>query len=82
MNNRSLKIHQLPLLQNGRRRWEAYRDVDLDETDFITIGEQFARETGRLSKGRVGQATARLMPQRPLVDFAARWMAQNRRPSE
>jgi len=71
----------LPLLQDGRQRWGTYRDVDLDETDFIKIGKQFARDTGLLIKGRVGQASAQVMPQRALVDYAVGWMTQNRRPA-
>jgi len=68
----------VPLLQNGRRQWGVYQDIDLDETDFVTIGAQFARDTGLVIEGRVGQAVACLMPQRPLVDYAVRWMAENR----
>lgn len=68
----------VPLLQNGRRQWGVYQDIDLDETDFVTIGAQFARDTGLVIEGRVGQAVACLMPQRPLVDYAVRWMADNR----
>ena len=41
--------------------------------------EDFERETGLARVGRVGQGTARLMPQRALVDFATRWMTHNRK---
>ncbi|WP_460705087.1 AAC(3) family N-acetyltransferase [Myceligenerans halotolerans] len=35
-------------------------------------------DTGAVAVGPVGSATARLMGQRALVDFAADWMARNR----
>ncbi len=71
----------LPLMQNGRRQWGSYQDVNLDETDFVDVGGQFACDSGLLIKGQVGQATAQLMPQRSLVDYAVPWMVKNRQPT-
>lgn len=67
-----------PLLVDGRREWLRIQDIDLDESDFEQIGECFAHETGCVRRGRVAQAQALLMPQRALVDFAVRWMEDNR----
>ena len=39
----------------------------------------FARETSLERRGRVGSATALLLPQRPLVDYAMGWMERNRK---
>ena len=67
-----------PMLVNGRREWVAMRDVELDESDFEEIGECLARATGCVRCGQVAGAKALLMPQRPLVDFAVKWMEENR----
>jgi aminoglycoside 3-N-acetyltransferase len=68
-----------PILVDGRRQWVVIHDIDGDGDDFAAIGEAFERETNAVRIGPVGRGAARLMPQRALVDFAARWMTQNRR---
>jgi len=68
-----------PLLINGQRQWVAFQVLDYNDEDFVQIGAAFAEETGLVRQGQVGQATAFLMPQRPLVDFAVRWMEEHRR---
>lgn len=67
-----------PLLIDGQRQWVAFQVLDYNDEDFVQIGAAFAEETGLVRQGQVGQATALLMPQHPLVDFAVRWMAENR----
>jgi len=58
--------------------WIQFEDVDLDESDLKQIGEAFAADTGLERQSRVGLARARLLPQRPLVDYAVGWMERNR----
>lgn len=60
------------------RRWVTFRELDYDDSDFPTIGAAFEEATGAARVGGVAQATARLMPQRALVDFAVRWMNDKR----
>jgi aminoglycoside 3-N-acetyltransferase len=62
-----------PVVEAGRRVWKRYRDVDLDAAPFPAIGAAFDR-TGQVRVGRVGNATARLFPQRAAVDFALAWL--------
>jgi aminoglycoside 3-N-acetyltransferase len=64
---------------DGSGRWVTWTDVAEDEGDFERIGADFEAATHAARVGQVGNATARLMPQRALVDFATRWMADNRR---
>ncbi len=59
-----------PVMVDGRREWVSIRNIDNSADDFGTIGEAFERDTGLARIGPVGRGTARLMPQRPLVDFA------------
>lgn len=63
---------------DGHGRWVTWTDVAEDESDFETIGADFEAAGNRASIGPVGSATARLLPQRALVDFATRWMADHR----
>lgn len=66
-----------PIVQDGRRVWTTYRDVDIDAGPFADLGEEFEQQ--RLTRmGQVGSAHARLFRQRPAVDFAVRWLILRR----
>lgn len=67
-----------PMLVDGARRWVEFDDLDWSDEDFSQIGADFARATGLQRGGPLGQATALLMPQRELVDYAVGWMERNR----
>lgn len=62
---------------DGASRWVTWTDLVIDEEDFPQVGAAF-EATGAVAVGPVGSATARLMEQRSLVDFAVDWMARNR----
>jgi aminoglycoside 3-N-acetyltransferase len=62
-----------PVLVDGRRVWHSYRDIDLDDDDFLAIGRAFEEGT-RVRLGQVGAAQARLFSQREVVDFAASFL--------
>ncbi len=68
-----------PTIQQGRRIWIEYRDVDWDDSDFGAIGASFVENTGLVRIGHVASGSALLMPQRQLVDYAVHWMEKNRR---
>jgi aminoglycoside 3-N-acetyltransferase len=57
--------------------WISWTDVIDNADDFEQIGAAFEIAVG-LSIGQVGDAEARLTPQRALVDFATAWMAEHR----
>jgi len=67
-----------PVRIDGQRQWAWFQDIDLDEDDFKEIGKEFAQETGLVHRDQVACATALLMPQRPLIDYAVCWMEKNR----
>ena len=67
-----------PMNTPAGRRWVTYPELDYDDSDFPAIGAAFEEATGAARVGPVAQATARLMPQRPLVNFAVDWMSMNR----
>lgn len=62
---------------DGVSRWVTWSETTADESDFVELGAAF-EATGAVSVGRVGGATARLMSQRALVDFATVWIRENR----
>lgn len=68
-----------PVSIDGARRWLEVDDLDFDDSDFARLGDDFERETGAVLVGKVGGATARLMRQRALVDYAVGWMERFRR---
>jgi aminoglycoside 3-N-acetyltransferase len=62
---------------DGSSRWTTWVDIVADESDFAELGAAF-EATGGVLVGPVGSATARLMDQRALVDFATTWLTANR----
>jgi aminoglycoside 3-N-acetyltransferase len=61
-----------PVLEDGERRLVEYEDIEKSTDDFPDLGAVFERRVG-LEEGAVGAATAKLAPQRALVDFAVDW---------
>mgnify|MGYP000262402323 CR=1 FL=1 len=64
------------MLVNGERKWVEFDDIDFDDGPFAAIGEAYEKQGGAVTIGRVGGAECRLMPQRPIVDFTARWITE------
>ncbi|HZU11915.1 MAG TPA: AAC(3) family N-acetyltransferase [Chloroflexota bacterium] len=60
-------------IENGRRVWREYPDLDLNADVFPALGNAFD-QTGQTRIGQVGSADARLFRQRPAVDFAVTWL--------
>lgn len=67
-----------PIMVEGTRRWVTFEDLDWQDDDFPQIGADFAADTGLERRGKVGQGTAILVPQRPLVDYAVAWIERFR----
>ncbi|MFI6977245.1 aminoglycoside N(3)-acetyltransferase [Embleya sp. NPDC050154] len=66
---------------NGRGEFTQYRDVVLDDSDFMGIGKAFMEHGAGLTKGGfIGGAKCLLVPFKPAVDFAVRYMEENRVP--
>jgi aminoglycoside 3-N-acetyltransferase len=71
------QLYECVVSVNGSRRWARYRDVVLDDEEFRLIGYQAGKRI-EFSFGYVGNAECRLVPLRPVVDFATGWMARHR----
>ena len=61
-----------PMLRDGHRIWQEYRDLDIDNEEFDQIGQEFEASYG-VTRGVVAMADCLLMSQRQLVDFACQW---------
>ncbi|HEX5938947.1 MAG TPA: AAC(3) family N-acetyltransferase [Dehalococcoidia bacterium] len=71
-------LHRAPMLVDGERRWVEFPDIDTNESDFVAIGADFARDGGPVTVGPVGAGQAMLMPQGAIVDYAVNWMEKHR----
>jgi aminoglycoside 3-N-acetyltransferase len=69
-----------PVMEAGRRVWKTYQYKGTPGTHLYPIMGSAFEETGQVKIGRIGSAEAKLFPQRPLVDFAARWIAELPKP--
>lgn len=73
-----VRKHGAAIRENGVRIWRWFEDLACDADDFMRIGREMEQHLP-VRKGKVGQAECRLFDPREAVDFAARWMAENRR---
>jgi aminoglycoside 3-N-acetyltransferase len=64
------------ILKDGKRVWQTYRDLGLDSGPFPEIGSEFD-QSGSVTIGTVGSATARVFQQRDAVDFAQEWLTRH-----
>lgn len=62
----------------GKRIWKSYETLAVDGKDFSAIGEAF-EQTGQVRHVSLGNAVLSMMSQRALVDFAVKWIGENRR---
>lgn len=65
------------VMEDGKRVWKAYETLYVDGEDFTEIGKAF-EAAHAVRKIRLGNAELRLMEQRELVDFAVKWIEENR----
>ena len=65
-----------PILEDGKRVWAEFDDIDFDSDVFNDIGKDFEEEY-EIKKGKVGLAEAKLFKQREAVDFAVKWLREN-----
>ncbi len=68
-----------PIMVDGVRQWVAYDEIDWDDSDFVQLGADFARETSLQREGKIAGTDAILIPQRPLTDYAVTWFERHRR---
>ncbi|MBF8437950.1 AAC(3) family N-acetyltransferase [Halanaerobiaceae bacterium Z-7014] len=67
-----------PIIRDQKRVWVEYEDLKYDDSDFIDVGEAFENKNN-YQEFNIGHTTARLLPQKALVDYAAKWFSKNRK---
>jgi aminoglycoside 3-N-acetyltransferase len=72
-----LKSEGAPVLVDGQRVWMTMQELDLDGSDFATLGEDFAA-AGLVIKARVAKADVYLMKVPEVVDFGVTWLTGTR----
>lgn len=65
------------VISDGARKWITYETQAVDDGDFTTLGNEYDQEMN-IEIHKVGDAQVRLLQQRPLVDWAVKWMESNR----
>lgn len=65
------------MLVDGVRRWVEFEMDEIDSDDFPAIGAAFEAARGFVP-AYVGRAEAKLLPIRPIVEFAIPWLEANR----
>lgn len=66
------------ILRDGKRARVTYSDISISDDDFPALGAAYEAETNAVTIDTIGKATVRFMRQRPLIDFAVKWMSANR----
>ncbi|MEF3310708.1 AAC(3) family N-acetyltransferase [Paenibacillus sp. GYB004] len=67
-----------PIAVKGERVWQQFEDYDYDSGNFAEIGRRFD-EQGEVRTGYIGRAYCRLFGMREAVDYAGRWLMENRK---
>ena len=63
---------------DGQRIWQSYETLAVDGEDFPAIGEAFV-QTGMVRHVPLGNGILSMMTQRAMVDFAVKWITDNRK---
>ncbi|SCZ77779.1 aminoglycoside N(3)-acetyltransferase [Pseudobutyrivibrio xylanivorans] len=71
-------IEHSAVMEDGKRVWKSYETLFVDGEDFIEIGHAFEEEHV-VNKIKLGHGELRCMAQRDLVDFAVKWIENNRK---
>ncbi|MBN2558170.1 MAG: AAC(3) family N-acetyltransferase [Clostridia bacterium] len=67
------------IMENGERIWKWFEDYAYDSDDFAKLGAEFEEKTGSVSRGFAGNADCRLFGLKTGVDFAFKWLKNNRK---
>jgi aminoglycoside 3-N-acetyltransferase len=72
-----VRTYRCVVANSEGRDWVTFEDVVLNDSDFDKLGVDFDKSE-ILDRGQVGNANCRLIRLRQIVDFASRWMRENR----
>jgi aminoglycoside 3-N-acetyltransferase len=66
------------MMVNNQRKWVEWKELDLNSDDFEQLGLDYESSID-YQLGKVGEANARLISLRSIVDFAIEWLPKNRK---
>ena len=70
-------VENSAIIKDGKRHWVEYKTMDVDDSDFCKLGEEFENKNNIVCK-IVEDAEIRCIDQVQLVDFAIKWFELNR----
>jgi aminoglycoside 3-N-acetyltransferase len=73
MPNRKRVTSAAPVLEDGRRVWRRFHDIEFNDHLFVDIGADMERQRP-VQLGRIGSAESRFFSQPMAVDFAVTWL--------
>ncbi len=73
-----LKKWDVCLIQEGKRVWTHYDDIENNCDDFPQILTAYMEDNRPFRQGKVGEARCYFVPQQNLVDFGVAWMTRDR----
>ncbi|GAA0360330.1 aminoglycoside N3'-acetyltransferase [Alkalibacterium iburiense] len=76
--NPPLQTEGTALMENGKRVWKIYTDIEMDEEQFLVIGKQMEKDR-QVQIGIVGDAKSRLYSVREAVDRSEVYFTDFRR---
>lgn len=65
------------IIEEGKRVWKWFDDFDYDSDDFSALGSEFEKQHF-VQKNKIGNAECRLFDMKSGVDFAKKWIIENR----
>ena len=66
------------MLVNNQRKWVEWTELELDPDDFEQLGADYESSIN-YKPGKVGEAEARLISLRAIVDYGVEWLKKNRK---
>ncbi|WP_226659346.1 aminoglycoside N(3)-acetyltransferase [Pseudalkalibacillus hwajinpoensis] len=63
------------IMEEGKRVWKTYHEIDYDSDCFEKIGYEFERMES-YQKMKIGRAVCKLFDQREMVDFGRKWFRE------
>ncbi|NHK30677.1 MAG: AAC(3) family N-acetyltransferase [Asgard group archaeon] len=66
------------MYENSKRIWKSWKEIKYDADDFVEIGLAFEKSIN-YKTANIGLAESRLVLSREIVDFAVRWLQENRK---
>jgi aminoglycoside 3-N-acetyltransferase len=66
------------VLEDGKRVWKAWKEISYDSDDFEKIGLAFEKSIN-YKPSKIGIGESRLISSKDIIDFAVKWLQENRK---